>query len=63
MDVYSIDRPQQQAIVAQIEDANDVGFAGRGALGLKGKPTAQAAAIPSVAQLVQASRRTRNGKQ
>ena len=61
--VQSIDKAQEQAIAAQIKAANNAGSGGRGAPGLKRKPTAQAVTIPSVAQLEQASRRTRSAKQ
>ena len=63
VDVQSIDKAQQQAIAAQIEAANNAGSGGRGAPGLKRKPKAQAVTMPSVAQLEQASRRTRSAKQ
>ena len=63
MDVQSIDKAQQQAIAAQIEAANNAGSGGRGAPGLKRKPKAHAVTMPSVAQLEQASRRTRSAKQ
>ena len=63
VDVQSIHKAHQQAIAAQIEAANNAGSGGRGALGLKRKPKAQAVTIPSVAQLAQASRRTRSAKQ
>ena len=62
MDVQSIDKAQQQAIEVQIEAANSAGSSGRGAPGLKRKPKAQAVTIPTVAQLEQASRRTRIAK-
>ena len=63
VDVQIIDKAQHQAIAAQIEAANNAGSGGRGAPGLKRKPKAQAVTIPSVAQLEQASRRTRFAKQ
>ena len=63
VDVESIDKAQQQAIAAQIEAANNAGSGRRAAPGLKRKPKAQAVTIPSVAQLEQASRRTRSAKQ
>ena len=63
VDVQSIDKAQQQAIAAQIEATNNAGSGGRGAPGLKRKPKAQAVTIPSVAQLEQASWRTRSAKQ
>ena len=63
VDVQSIDKAQQQAFAAQIGAANNVGSGGRGARGLKRKPKAQAVTMPSVAQLEQASRRTRSAKQ
>ena len=63
VDVPSIDQAQRQAIAAQIEAANNAGSGGRGALGLKRKRKAQAVTIPTVAQLEQASRRTRSAKQ
>ena len=63
VEVQSIDKAQRQAIVAQIEAANNAGCGGRGAPGLKRKPKAQALTIPSVPQLEQASWRTRSAKQ
>ena len=62
VDVQSIDKAQQQAIAAQIEAANNAGSGGRGAPGLKCKPKAQAVTIASMAQLEQASQRTRSAK-
>ena len=63
VDVDSNDKARQQAIAAQIEATNNAGSGRRGAPGLKRKPKAHAVTIPSVAQLEQASLRTRNAKQ
>ena len=63
LDGHSIDKAQQQAIAARIEAANNAGSRGRGPPGLKCKPKAQALTVPSVAQLEQASQRTRSVKQ